>query len=61
MSPGGRPPVGPAIHMRLPADLLLCVDQLADAEQVSRAEMVRRLVRAGLDAHLARTGRKSCP
>lgn len=48
MSPGGRPPVGTAINMRLPADLLAEVDAAAGAEGVSRAEMIRRLVAAGL-------------
>lgn len=57
MSPGGRPPVGTAINMRFPQDLLAEVDACADAEGVSRAEMIRWLVREGLAARVAGGGR----
>ena len=40
----GRPEIGPAIQVRLPENLLTKVDARADAEGVSRAEMVRTLL-----------------
>lgn len=40
----GRPEIGPAIQVRLPEDLLAAVDAKAEAENVSRAEMVRTLL-----------------
>lgn len=44
----GRPEIGPAIQVRLPEDLLAAVDARADAEGVSRAEMVRMLLAEAL-------------
>ena len=50
MSPGGRPPVGPVVNVRLPEELLAALDAAADSAGVNRAEMVRRLVVEGLRA-----------
>jgi hypothetical protein len=47
-APTGRPAVGPAINVRLGDDLLATVDARADDEGVTRAEMIRRLVAAGI-------------
>ena len=44
----GRPEVGPAIQVRLPGDLLARLDTRAEAEGVSRAEMVRQLLETAL-------------
>src|SRR5678815_1595847 len=44
----GRPEVGPAFSVRFPPELLDRVDQAATVEGISRAEMIRRLVVAGL-------------
>jgi hypothetical protein len=49
-SVGGRPVVGKPIHVRLGDDLLAKVDALAAARGVSRADVVRDLVAAGIDA-----------
>ncbi len=43
----GRPEVGPAVNIRL-GDLLPAVDQRAKDEGLTRAEMIRRLVAAGI-------------
>jgi len=40
----GRPEIGPAVMIRLPEELLAEVDSRAEAEEVSRAEIVRRLL-----------------
>lgn len=40
----GRPEIGPAVLIRLPEELLAEVDRRAEAEEVSRAETVRRLL-----------------
>lgn len=40
----GRPPIGPAIQVRLTAGQLAKLDRLAAKAQVSRAEMIRQLV-----------------
>lgn len=45
---GGRPEIGPAIQIRLPADRIVAVDKVAADQGVSRAEMIRRLVDTGL-------------
>lgn len=45
---GGRPAVGPKVETRLEKDVLEQVDARAAKEGVSRAEMLRRLVIAGL-------------
>lgn len=47
-APTGRPAVGPAINVRLGDDLLATVDARATDEGVTRAEMIRRLVAAGI-------------
>jgi metal-responsive CopG/Arc/MetJ family transcriptional regulator len=53
VNPGGRPPIGPAINMRFPEDLLAEIDAAAEAEGIKRAEMIRRLAREALDARAA--------
>ena len=45
---GGRPAVGKKVEMRLDEETLARVDDRASAEGVARAEMLRRLVLAGL-------------
>jgi hypothetical protein len=47
-APTGRPAIGKPFPMRLEPDVLAEVDRRADDEGVSRAEMIRRLVAAGL-------------
>lgn len=37
----GRPPVGPQVKVRLPAELLAAVDAAAVERGVTRSEMVR--------------------
>jgi hypothetical protein len=44
----GRPKVGTKVEVRLPAEVLAQVDERAATENVSRAEMIRKLVTAGL-------------
>jgi hypothetical protein len=46
----GRPEVGPAVHTRLPQDLVDSIDAMAKDSGVSRAEMIRDLLTAGLKA-----------
>lgn len=41
---GGRPPVGPNIHLKLPPDLLRKVDDAARRWNVTRSEAIRRLL-----------------
>lgn len=48
MSPGGRPPVGRPINLRLPPEMLAAVDSLAADYEVKRAEMIRILIRQAL-------------
>lgn len=48
---GGRPVVGPKAEVRFDPDVLAKVDARAAAEGVKRAEMLRRLVVAGLNSH----------
>ena len=45
---GGRPTVGPKVETRLAEEDIEKVDQRAKEEGVSRAEMLRRLIVAGL-------------
>lgn len=45
MPPRGRPPVGDRIEVRLPADVLHDLDTDATELRVSRAEVVRRIIR----------------
>ena len=45
----GRPEVGPRVLVRLPPEVLEHVDAWADAEGVTRAEAIRRLLTAALD------------
>lgn len=49
---GGRPPIGPAINMRLPQDLLDMIDALAVSQRprISRAEWIRRALSASVSA-----------
>ena len=44
MTGPGRPPIGPAITLRLPADLLKQLDRRAKRDGVTRAELVRQLL-----------------
>ncbi|MFN6548080.1 hypothetical protein [Mycolicibacterium nivoides] len=50
----GRPEVGEAVHLRLPAELKAQVDDFASANALSRAEAVRRLLVDGLASAAAR-------
>lgn len=45
---GGRPTVGPKVEVRLDPDTLAKVDARATEEGVKRAEMLRRIIVAGL-------------
>jgi hypothetical protein len=45
---GGRPTVGPKVEVRLDPETLAKVDERAAKEGVKRAEMLRRLIVAGL-------------
>jgi metal-responsive CopG/Arc/MetJ family transcriptional regulator len=47
---GGRPPVGPAVQIRLPDDILKQIDQYAREGGVSRAAIIRTLLVEALDA-----------
>jgi Ribbon-helix-helix protein, copG family len=42
--PVGRPPVGPPIQIRLPADLFAWLDREAESLRQNRAEHVRELL-----------------
>jgi metal-responsive CopG/Arc/MetJ family transcriptional regulator len=44
MAPGGRPPIGEPINVRLGAELLAEVDRKADNYGVSRAEVIRMIL-----------------
>lgn len=44
----GRPPVGPRVAVRLPAELISRLDAAADAEGETRAATVRRLLEEGV-------------
>ena len=44
----GRPSTGVRVDIRIPADLLADVDAFADGWAVSRAHMLRTLVKLGL-------------
>lgn len=46
----GRPPVGPAINLRFPDDLLAAIDKSAAAEGVTRAQWIRMACAARLAA-----------
>ncbi len=45
----GRPDIGPACHISLTPGLMQAVDAKAEAEGVSRAEMIRRLLEKALE------------
>lgn len=45
---GGRPVVGPKVEVRLDPDTLAKVDARADKEGVKRAEVLRRIITAGI-------------
>jgi hypothetical protein len=47
----GRPPVGPAIQVRLAPEQLAWVDRYARAAGCSRAEAIRRLLTETFDRH----------
>jgi Ribbon-helix-helix protein, copG family len=44
MAPGGRPPIGEPINIRLGAELLTEVDRRADNYGISRAEVIRMIL-----------------
>jgi Ribbon-helix-helix protein, copG family len=44
MAPGGRPPIGEPINIRLGAELLAAVDRKAENYGVSRAEVIRMIL-----------------
>ena len=44
----GRPAIGPAFSLRLPADMLARIDADAERKGISRAEWIRRAVVAAL-------------
>ncbi|MGW7504415.1 hypothetical protein ACWGIR_23180 [Streptomyces albidoflavus] len=46
---GGRPPIGPAINVAYPQDLLNRVEAAAKREKLSRAEWLRRAAEKALD------------
>lgn len=46
----GRPRIGERVELQVPDDMLAQVDARACAEGVPRAEMLRRLIAAALDA-----------
>lgn len=46
--PPGRPTVGPAINIRIPADLLSELDIKADNEGITRAQLIRKLLRQSM-------------
>jgi hypothetical protein len=41
VTPRGRPPVGPVIEVRLPADTLAALEAAAEVEGMKRAELAR--------------------
>lgn len=49
----GRPAIGPLVGTRFPSDVLAALDERAERDGVSRAELVRRLVTDGLAAQVA--------
>jgi hypothetical protein len=51
-APRGRPPVGPVIEVRLPADTLAALDAEAAVQQVTRAAMVREALNEWVIEHL---------
>jgi len=44
----GRPEIGPAVMVRLPEEMIAQLDARAEAEEVSRAEIVRRMLSESL-------------
>lgn len=48
MTGRGRPPIGPAVQVRLTPDLLARIDRWAKRQGVTRAEAIRRLVERAL-------------
>jgi metal-responsive CopG/Arc/MetJ family transcriptional regulator len=46
----GRPAIGPAIQIRIPADMLAEIDATAAAEGVTRVQWIRQAVAARLHA-----------
>lgn len=56
----GRPPVGPAINIRVPAELLEAIDSRAELGGVSRVEWIRRALTAAVaDADPGKPRRRS--
>lgn len=45
MTGRGRPPVGDRIEVRLPADLLAWVDEIAAEREITRAAAIRDVLR----------------
>lgn len=59
MSPGGRPPVGTPINVRLGDELLAQVDAYRERFDISRAEVIRRAVSQYMwDDEMTRMGNK---
>lgn len=56
MSPVGRPEVGTPINVRLGDELLADIDDRAAKFGVSRAEMIRRMLRAAVAELAGYTG-----
>lgn len=46
----GRPPVGPVIQVRMPADMLASIDATSRAEGVTRSRWIRQALAARLHA-----------
>lgn len=55
----GRPPVGEAIRVRVPADLLADLAAAAAADGVDRSTIIRRLVTEALTARARRAARRT--
>lgn len=49
--PPGRPEIGPVVVARVPQALSERIDALAEADGVTRAEEIRRLLTLGLHQH----------
>ncbi len=54
MTGPGRPPIGPAVKVRLDPAMIAQIEARSLAECVSMAEIVRRLLRSALDADATR-------
>jgi hypothetical protein len=50
-APRGRPPVGPVIEVRLPADDLAVIDAIAERDGMTRAGVLRLAVFDAIEFH----------